>query len=92
MVKSIKDLEGSFPVDGDESPISHEKIHKIDAAKWPQMNASQLLDQRLLLSNRLDAARSSGAGVSIQNQIQLGIQRLNGLIAQQQKNDTIDLI
>ena len=50
---SIKDLEGSFSVNGDVTPITHQPIQKVDADKWSEMTLSELHEQKTVLDSRL---------------------------------------
>jgi len=75
----IKELEGSFPVDGEKTPITHEPIDEINADMWFAMPTQKLQEQLVILNSRLYAAQCS-ENMDIIRQIERGIVTLQHII------------
>ena len=76
---NIKDLEGSFPVNGNETPITHELIDSVNADLWTSMQTQQLQEQLITLNSRLVAAHCS-ENMAIIQQLERGIVTLQHII------------
>lgn len=77
--KDLKHLEGSFPVDGKETPVTHEAIEEVNADQWPLLPTQILQQQYVILNKRLIAAQSV-PNVEIIKQIQRGLVQLKYII------------
>ena len=45
---------GPIDVNGEITPISHEKVRAIDSTKWEDMSITELMEQREILSSRIN--------------------------------------
>lgn len=86
MSVKYKDLEGSIPVNGDITPITRQKIEKLDSSQWPDMDVSALYDQRIILTNRIAAASSSGSYGMVQ-QLEHGLKYLDSILASKKTDE-----
>lgn len=77
--KDIKHLEGSFPVDGKETPITHVPIEEVNADQWHLLPTQKLQMQYVTLNKRLLAAQSV-PNLGIIQQIQRGLVQLQAII------------
>jgi hypothetical protein len=91
MNDDIKKLEGSFSVNGKETPITHKPIDHVDSSKWHTLPTHVLLDHRTTLQNRLHTVYSLPNGQSLAQQLKMGIAQLESIISKR-KDDTITLI
>ena len=73
-------------VNGDVTPTTNQKIKKIDASEWDSASLSDLYDHMNVLNNRLLQANECGA-VSIAQQLQRGINRLQQIINSRNSSD-----
>lgn len=71
---------GPIDVNGNITPITKQPVESIDAAAWPKMNNSELLDQRMALQNRLNIVQSSFGHPDTIMQMQRGLQHLDQII------------
>lgn len=93
MDKKLKEeLEGSFPIDGDITPFSRQKIKSVTSDKWNRLSLTELFSQLETLQNRYYLASSAGLDPSILNQLNLGILELQTKISQIQQDGDIHLI
>jgi hypothetical protein len=65
-------------VNGNTTP-SGKEVELVSADLWPSMNINDLMDQRVVLSNRLAIASQYGNPAMI-NQIQAGLNRLDMIL------------
>ena len=77
--KDVKHLEGSFPVDGKETPITHEPIEDLYADRWELMQLQDLQKQYIILNRRLLASYTT-PNLEIIKQLQQGMVRLQYII------------
>lgn len=66
-------------VEGDITPITRQKVEKVDAGEWEAMSVSQLHEQLLTMENRLLYVRQIGHD-EMTTQLIRGINLLRGLI------------
>ena len=90
MSEKYKNLEGSFPVNGDVTPISHQPIEQIDSSLWEDMTIGELVNQRIALNDRINRAQMMGLG-GVAQQMQRGLIYLDSLITQKQETQETHL-
>lgn len=81
-IEQIKKLQGVVSTDhtAKVTPITRRPIEHIDADQWPSMTTGELVDQRTLLNNRMNLARSMGA-THMADQIYRHLRMLDEMIA-----------
>lgn len=84
-------IEGSFSVNGTETPITHQPIEQIDSSQWHELPSSKLYDYRTVLQNRIYMVSSMPNGAIMAQQIQRGIARIDAILATR-TDERIDLI
>ena len=77
---------GPISVTADITPITHQKVEKLDASQWEEMTTSDLFKQRLVLQQRLDAVALMG-NLSMHQQLTLGMIRLNKVLSERDDDD-----
>jgi hypothetical protein len=87
----LKDNEGSISVDGDITPITHQKIEKVYSNRWHQMIVSDLHEQRGILLRRYNAALAIGMHGPAKL-IMEGINQIDALLAAKQSQNTTELL
>lgn len=87
---SIKDLEGSVPVNGDITPITRQPITQVNAAKWSEMSLTDLHEQKNVLETRLHQALQCDHP-EMALQIRRGLETITQLICVKAK-DNVGLI
>lgn len=88
---NYKNLEGSFSVNGTETPITHQPIDQIDASQWHELPSSKLYDHRIALQNRAMMVMNMPNGAAMAAQIQRGINQIDAILASR-TDERIDLI
>ncbi len=85
----IEDFTGAVDINADITPVTRKKIQTVSLDKWPEMSIGMLLQQRLVLIERVTMSLQSGHA-EIAKQVQLGITSLDQLIqykmAQEEEN------
>ncbi len=82
-----EDLEGIINVrDGDVTPITRQKIEKVDASDWEDLSVAELTDQLATLNKRLAFAHAQSPAMILP--IRKGMLRLELLIKHKQHMDT----
>ena len=77
--KDLKHLEGSFPVDGKETPITHVPIEDLAADQWEIMPIMELQKQFIILNRRLLAAYTT-PNLEIIRQLERGMVQIRNII------------
>lgn len=75
----LKELEGSFPVDGKKTPVTHEPIEEVNSDQWGVVPTQKLQMQLVTLNNRLYAAQCS-ENYDITRQLERGVAQLQAII------------
>lgn len=84
-------IEGSFPVNGEETPITHQPIDQIDANEWHRVPSSKLYEHRSTLMNRIYMVSSMKNGAEMAIQLQRGINHIDSILSSR-SSERIDLI
>ena len=79
--EAVRQLEGSVPVHGNQTPITRRPVEELRADLWPEMSLVQLLEQRRIMTNRIGYASSTGNG-NIIVQLEQGLKVLDNIIAE----------
>lgn len=87
----LKELEGSYSVNGDVTPITHKPIDQLDATEWVNMTDGELIDQRQALYNRMVLAQSNGMGAYVPAMKQ-GLLMLDQLLKERGVGESTHLI
>ncbi len=77
---------GPISVDADITPISHEKVEKLNATEWDEMTTTDLFKQRLILQQRIDACARMG-NLPMHQQLIKGMLRLNSVLSTRDDDD-----
>ncbi len=81
------DLEGSINVlDGDVTPITRQKIEKVDASDWNNLSIAELTDQMATLAKRLVYAQMHAPAMILP--LRQGIAQLDLLIKNKEYQDS----
>lgn len=78
--------KGPISVTADITPISHEKVEKLDASQWGEMTTTDLFKQRLILQQRIDACARMG-NLPMHQQLTQGMLRLNAVLLTRDDDD-----
>lgn len=85
---NIKDLEGSFSVNGNETPIAHEPIDTVNADLWSMLPTQKLQEQLITLNSRLLAAQCT-ENMDIIRQLERGVVTLQHIINARDEDTTL---
>ena len=77
---------GPISVTADITPITHQKVEKLNANLWEDMTTTDLFKQRLILQQRLDYVARMG-NLPMHQQLMLGMQRLNKVLSERDDDD-----
>ena len=77
---------GPIDVNADITPITYQKVEKLDASLWEDMTTSDLFKQRLVLQQRLDAVALMG-NLPMHQQLMKGMLRLNEILSTRNDDD-----
>ena len=72
-------------VNGDTTP-SGKHVELVSADLWPNMTVNELMDQRIVLANRL-AIASQYANPAMLRQLQMGLNRLDAILKSKENID-----
>lgn len=84
--KKPKIPSGPISVTDDITPITHQKVEKLNASLWDEMTTSDLFKQRLILQQRLDACALMG-NLPMHQQLSMGMMRLNKVLSERDDDD-----
>ncbi len=77
---------GPISVTADITPITHQKVEKLNASLWDDMTTSDLFKQRLVLQQRIDAVALMG-NYPMHHQLTLGMLKLNKVLSERDDDD-----
>jgi len=85
---NIKEFEGSFSVNGNETPITHEPIDTVNADLWSMLPTQKLQEQLITLNSRLLAAQCT-ENMDIIRQLERGVVTLQHIINARDEDTTL---
>ncbi len=77
---------GPISVTDDITPITHQKVEKLNSSQWADMTTTDLFKQRLILQQRIDACARMG-NLPMHQQLIKGMLRLNEVLSTRNDDD-----
>ena len=84
--KKLEIPKGPISVTADITPITFQKVEKLDASQWEDMTTTDLFKQRLILQQRIDAVAHMG-NLPMHQQLIKGMLRLNEVLSTRDDDD-----
>jgi len=93
MSDKYKEYEGAVNVNSNLTPVSRTPIDQIDSSRWHELSSWQLVDQRVLIYDRIEMASRTGHENMI-IQLKRGLTRIDDILNQRriEHGDEITLI